>query len=496
MKKIIVALLLLCMLTSLFSACAEKKPTDETANPGASDVTNAPAETEAYPNVPQDVTYDGYSFRTLSCLCDVIKFVDFKNDNTDYDIVNEAIFRRNSEIEQLLDIVIEAHEESGNVFTTGIGTMIMRQDFTAGESLYDLCGLSTWHAASSAYNGFLTDLKTVPYLDLNQSWWDQRANIDLAIQGKMYYTNGDIGITDNLATHCILFSKTIANEKKIDDLYDLVLEGKWTWDKFEGYIRSVSENLDGNDVMDEFDRYGLLCWNDAFQASFGGTRSKIGSVNQETGALELTLYNDKTSTLAERITGIFFDNDYALQCYSSKYSAKVSNAGGMISLFAKGQGLFVTTMFRILPDLRNEDMDFGILPYPKYDETQTEYGGYVGATYSNMYAIEHFNEDLERTGVITEMLAYLASRYVTPAYYEQTLKGREVRDERDIPCLEIIFANRSFDPGIHYEVGGYTGKLTDMMKAMTNQFEQISKAFETAAQRKIEHLNEKFAEAS
>ncbi|MBQ4298530.1 MAG: hypothetical protein II771_09560, partial [Clostridia bacterium] len=62
MKKIIVALLLLCMLTSLFSACAEKTPTDETANPGASDVTNAPAETEAYPNIPQDVTYDGYSF--------------------------------------------------------------------------------------------------------------------------------------------------------------------------------------------------------------------------------------------------------------------------------------------------------------------------------------------------------------------------------------------------------------------------------------------------
>ena len=494
MKKLIAILLLLCMLTALLSACAEKKPTDgtDTAVPG--DSTGEPAETEARPNVPEGVKYDSYSFRILTCLGDYITFNDFKNENIDYDIVNEAIFRRNSEVEQLLDIVIETHEESGSVFSTGIGTTIMRQDFTAGESLYDLCGLSTWHAAAAAFNGHLTDLKSVPYLDLSQPWWDQRTNIDLGIGGKMYYTTGDIGITDNLATHCILFSKTLAKEKNITDLYDLVLDGKWTWDKFEGYVRTVSEDLDGNDVMNEYDRYGLLCWNDAFQASFGGTRSKIASVNQDTGALELTLYSDKTSGFAARITDLFFDGKYAFHCNSSVNSPKVTAAGGMISLFAKEQGLFFTTIFRILPDLRNEEMNFGILPYPKFDETQEEYGGYVSATYSHMYAVEHFNDELERTGVITEMLAYLASRYVTPAYYEQTLKGREVRDERDIPCLEIIFANRSFDPGVFYELGKYTGQLTSMMKAMVNKFEQIYKAYETSAQRKLDSLNEKFSQ--
>ncbi len=495
MKKLIAILLLLCMLTALLSACAENKPQPgPSETDGTEAVVTSPTETAERPDLP-NVKYDSYTFRTLSLLCDVIKFNDFSNENTDYDIVDEAIFRRNSEVEQTLDVVIDSQFLSGNVFSTGIGTETMRKDYAAGESLYDLCGLSTWHAAASAFNGFLTDLKSVPHLDLSHSWWDQRANLDLGIGGKMYYTTGDIGITDNLATHCILFSKTLAREKNITDLYDLVLDGKWTWDKFEGYVRTVSEDLDGNDVMDENDRYGLLCWNDGFQASFGGTRSKIATVDPETGAMKLTLYNDMTSTLAERVTNLFFDNKYALHCNSTANSSKVSAAGGMIGLFAKEQGLFVTTMFRILPDLRNEEMDFGILPYPKYNEEQEEYGGYVGATYSNMYAIEHFNPDLERTGVVTELLAYLASRYITPAYYEQTLKGREVRDERDIPCLEIIFANRSFDPGILYELGGYTGQLTSMMKAMVNKFEQICKAYETAATRKLENLNEKFAEA-
>jgi hypothetical protein len=308
----------------------------------------------------------------------------------------------------------------------------------------------------------------------------------------MFFSKGDMGITDNLATHCIIFSKPLAEEHNINDISDLVLNNKWTWDKFDEYARTVSEDLNGDDVMTEYDRFGLLCWNDAFQASFGGSRAKIAGVNAETGDFELTIYSDRTTSIATRITDLFFDAKYSINTHSNAWSNKVTAVGGMLGMFANGQGLFATTIFRNIPQLRDSEIDFGIIPYPMFDSTQGEYGGYVSATYSNMYCVELHNQDLERTGAITEYIAYTSKNYVTPAYYEQTLKGREARDEESIKCLEIIFANRSFDAGVFYEIGGYTGSLTEMMKINRNNFETIYKIARKQAETKITTINEAF----
>ncbi len=499
MKKLTAVLLLVCVLLPLVVSCGAKTPPAVTTDaPGAAVTTEPavtdPAVTTEYPDIPKELDYDSYEFVILTCLADSIVFNDFSDQNADYDVVNEAIFKRNSDVENTLNIVIDNAVVSGSVFSGGVGTTTLRQDYAAGESQYDLCGISTWHATACATSGYLLDLNEVPYIDLSRSWWDQRANIDLGIQGKMFFSNGDIGITDNLATHCVLFSKAIAEEKNITDIYDLVLENKWTWDKFEEYVHLVSEDLNGDDVMTEMDRFGLLCWNDAFQASFGGARSKLGGISEETGDFILTMYSDRNSALATRICNLCFDSRYAINTTATLYSSKVSAVGGMMGMFTNGQGLFATTIFRNVPQLRDMEMDFGIIPYPMYDNVQGEYGGYVSATYSNMYSVELHNEDLERTGAITEYIAYTSKNYVTPAYYEQTLKGRDARDEESIKCLEIIFANRSFDPGVFYEVGSLTGTLTNMMKSLTNNFDRIYNSARRMSENKINEINNKFKE--
>ena len=163
-------------------------------------------------------------------------------------------------------------------------------------------------------------------------------------------------------------------------------------------------------------------------------------------------------------------------------------------MFPNGQALFLTTLFNNLILLRDSDMDYGIIPLPMYDEAQGEYGGYVGPTYSSFWAIETFVEDLERTGIITELLAYESMNHLTPAYYDYTLKGREVRDDESVECLEIICANRSYDPGILYEIGGYTGKLTEMMKSNVNTFQKIYNAAQRAANLGVKLVNDKLVD--
>jgi len=234
----------------------------------------------------------------------------------------------------------------------------------------------------------------------------------------------------------------------------------------------------------------MLCWNDAFQASFGGARSKICSVNADTGALEISMWSDRNAAVAERITTLCFDRLHSIN--TSAVAGVSTNIGGQLVMFGNGQGLFCTTIFKNVPQLRDVEMDFGIIPYPLYDSEQTEYGGYVSATYSNMYSVEYYNNELERTGVVTEVLACLSRKHVTPAYYEHTLKGREARDEESIKCLDIIFANRSFDPGVFYGVGGYTGSLTDMMKSLSNRFQSIYETSKRPASIKVKNINKSY----
>ena len=491
MKRHISLFLAILMLTCAFASCGTGTPAVTTEPPasvttdGTTTVTDPPV-TTIYPDIPEELDYEQYEFKIFVNVHST-EYSDFDLENAGYDVVNEAAFKRNTIVEETLNITITPDHVSGSAFSGGPGEVQMRKDYTAAESSYDLLSIGAWHGPNVAQNGYGLNLYEVPYIDLTQPWWDQRANSDLGIGGKMFFTTGDIGLKDNLATHCILFSKTVAEDKGITDIYDLVIDRKWTWDKFEEYTRMVSDDLNGDDIMNVNDMFGLLCWNDAFQSSFGAARTGIGMVN-DNEELELTLYSDRNSALADRICGLMFDTTVSLN-HMNQTEMKSNEI--ITTMFPNGQALFLTTLFNNIVLLRDMDMDFGIIPLPMYDESQGEYGGYVGPTYSSFWAIEAFVEDLERTGIVTELLAYESMMILTPAYYEYTLKGRDVRDGESIECLEIIFANRSYDPGILYNIGGYTGKLTNMMKSGVNTFQNIYKSAERAANVAIKNVNKK-----
>ncbi len=493
MKKIFALIFAALMLCGSFVGCAEEPPAPDT-EPPATVTTDAPVVTDppvttVYPDIPEEVDYESYQFNIFVNVHST-NYSDFDLENPGYDVVNEAAFKRNMLVEETLNISIVPFFQSGSAFKTGPGSEIMGKDYTAGDSSYDLCSIGAWQGPVVAQNKYAMNLYEVPYIDLERPWWDQRAASDLGIGGKMYFTTGEIGLKDNLATHCIVFSKSLAEEKGIKDIYELVLSRKWTWDKFEEYTRMVSEDVNGDDVMDINDRFGLLCWNDAFQASFGAARTGIGMVNDE-GLLELTLYSERNNDLANRICELMFDKNVSLNHINQ---TGIESSTIISTMFPNGQALFLTTLFNNLILLRDSDMDYGIIPLPMYNEEQGEYGGYVGPTYSSFWAIETYVEDLDRTGIVTELLAYESMQLLTPAYYEYTLKGREVRDDESIECLEIIFANRSYDPGILYEIGGYTGKLTNMMKSNVNTFQQIYNMSERAANIGIKQVNNKLVD--
>ncbi|MBQ1934414.1 MAG: hypothetical protein IIV03_01255 [Clostridia bacterium] len=500
MKRIVALLLVLITAASLFACGGNVTPPAETTDaPDTTPVvTTVPLRyPEDGPNYIPEEAYDGYTYNVLLAGSGIGgKFNDFGDESTGgYLLVSEAIAKRNAKIEDEYDIVIKYNDIFGGGNGDGVGFQAVMEDFIAGESQYAICEVSTYDAAQLAIGDFLYDMNSLPYLDCSQKWWDIDAYEDLTINGRLFFTTGDISCVDNMATHCVLFSKDLAKEQGINvsDVYKAIEEGKWTLDMFINACKNVSGDINGDDKMTVNDRYAVLTWNDALQAAMVGSRIRIATVD-DNGELALTLYSDRSETMIEKFATVFFDANqcfnYTVQLDSTKWDAE------RVKMFDEQRALFNCTVLNTVPKHRDSSLDFGILPYPKYDETQEEYGSYVGATYSVMMCVEKYidDDDIPVIGALTEAIAYESYNIVKPAYYDQTLIGRDVKDEESIVCLDIIFGNRCFDVGIYYRIGTYTNKLTTIMQSRTNRFSSFYKGSENAALKEIEELNKQFAE--
>ena len=85
-----------------------------------------------------------------------------------------------------------------------------------------------------------------------------------------------------------------------------------------------------------------------------------------------------------------------------------------------------SSVFEPVPrDYRAMDTDFGILPYPKLDESQETY--YTLPEITSMMFCVPMTASADYTGIILESLAAESVSSVTHAFYEVCLKGKTVR---------------------------------------------------------------------
>lgn len=96
--------------------------------------------------------------------------------------------------------------------------------------------------------------------------------------------------------------------------------------------------------------------------------------------------------------------------------------------------------------LRDMEIDFGLLPMPKADENQAEYSNSVHSNGTSVSLPITADEDLlDRNCRIIEDLCCESMRYVRPAYYENALEGRYLRDAESGEMLDLILLNVRYD---------------------------------------------------
>ena len=491
MKRTIALLLACAMLCPLFAACGKDTP-DTT-----SDSTTASTEATRDPNAPD---FDADSIGDISGDFNILVSGnyarnDFAAENGEGTAVQNAVYRRNEYMREKFNVNITNEDliKFNSATGSGVGFTKLYTDYISGDKTYDAAMVGTYDVATLAYSGYIHDLNAIENLNLSKSYWDQKANEDLSIGGKMFYTTGDITIIDNMVTNAILFNKDMIKNYGLDNPYTLVEDNEWTLEKFGSLVKAVGEDKDQNGIYDSNDTYGLLTWNDAMLSILGASGEKICSINND--KLELTFYNERVVSLYDMWEDIVFDQAHSYNYQYNNVEGKATPTSSWdearIRMFDSEQALFYTTLLSTVVKHRNSETDFGILPFPKYDSTQKDYGHAVSAFHCAFVCVPTLAAS-PRVGAILEELAYQGKKLLTPAYYDQTLIGQYTRDEESAAMLDLIFATRVYDVGIYYTIGDYKTALSRLY-VTRSALSSLYDANLGQAEKKIDQINQVFA---
>ena len=374
------------------------------------------------------------------------------------DIINESVVERNRLTEEKLNIKIRSIEAPSGCF--GFNTDI-QNSVMAGDNAYDaVCGtVSTIY--NCAVSGLLTNLADIKTLDLSHSWWDQKTRrmFNFGTDSEiLYFANGDINYLDNYASQMLFVNKSLLASLDMEAPYDLVREHKWTFDAMMEMYKNAYTDLNADNKPSMEDRYGFI--------------SNIGVMTRLLPACDMEFFvkqDDGTYTIndSERyVTAL----EKVFNAMTMSPDVYLTGGGEYSEIFRAGRSIFSDDYLWAIRSIAKElEDDYGVVPFPLYDETQTQYLAPVNDMYASAYGVI-VTTDYERAGYILDVMGAFSVDTVTDAVIETTCKIKDVRDEDTVDMLEIIFDGAMYPLDTITRWGDSQGFFLDLMSKKKNNF--------------------------
>jgi len=154
------------------------------------------------------------------------------------------------------------------------------------------------------------------------------------------------------------------------------------------------------------------------------------------GFPKLNIASDRAQDALEKLNALYWNEPGA-------FVYKGATEQDLITLFDGGNLLLLAASLENSTALRENNTEFGILPYPKFDEAQPEYRNTLGDSYTSFLLPN--GSDMELAGMVMEAMASESCKLVVPAFYEVVCKNKVARDEESVKMLELIRETLCFD---------------------------------------------------
>ena len=484
-KKTLPACLLLCAMMTAAVSCGgggdttTTTPVTEAAGNDTAAVTEAVTDDRPALGLPE-ADFGGKPLRILGYELgvDCIHQYDFYYDEASAgDLIADAIHARNMLIEERYNCTIEVTNDKAPASTA-------RNSITAGSDDFDVMELYINNAMSMAMEGMFYNWYDLPTVKMDAPWWDQAIQRDLAMFDKIYVMTGDISVYDEELNYCVYFNKKVANDFDIPDVYQMARDKKWTMAQMYELGKTVAADLNGDGVRDENDRFGILSDSGMSFLFYFTCGNNLVTLDDD-GVPYFTIENQRTFDVCDYLVTFFKDTDNML--WASKCSETWTT---LDRVFMENRNLFRPGSIYDIIYYRNMEHDFGILPYPLYDESQEEYYHLIATHVAPGLTIPATNiEKLDMTCHLLEALAYESRDTVTKAYYDLNLYTKMARDDESGDMLDIIFSTKRYDLGFVFNWGGVKdqlGTFTTNSKSFASLWEAKEKAAEKAMQETLD----------
>ena len=424
------ALLLASILISVLASCGgntAQNPSAETAGGDNAPVTEAVTEEQKPDHLDSLGEYD-FGGKDFNMLVRQSRMSSVMTDEAIGEVYNDAVFNRNSKIAERFNIKFTAMplEDVGATWNKQISSSVM-----ANDGAYDVVMPDYWWGCETG-GYFLNMLDYSSIMDFKQPWWCAGWNDSAEIYGQMYSAVGSLCMDLYSNAICVFFNKNLINGFDMESPYELVDSRKWTVDKMMEMAMQVGGDFNGDGVLNlDDDRYGAFYDLQSGRALFASCGWKTATKTAD-GAYAYEFWGDEFVALYDRIYSIINESDYVAY-----------NSGNAQNAFRTDRLLFLCQGMGVAAALRDMESDFGIVPYPLYNDAQENYITYNFGTF--YLAIPKSASDPEMSAVILEALNAESYNTVKDAYYEVNMKEKFSRDENTQRMLDIIVDTTYFD---------------------------------------------------
>ena len=485
MKKIHLAVfagLLLLVLPAALSCggtspdAGEKSP--ETSGGEAAEAPNPAFGSDDLP----DFDFGGAEIKILANNDITVIHHDFVIEKITGERINDTIFNLNAEIENRFNISLKQFDCG----YTQVSDML-KKSVKASDGAYDIVMITDRYAVRLASEGqYFHYVDDLPYVNLEKPYWDRSLNGCVSIKGKNYYALGACMLPTYDLMGFLVFNKNMHGDLGLENIYQLVRSGKWTFDKFMDMSRDATADLNGDGKMNEEDRFGMITHSGFTYPSFWCVNRAflVAKDNADIPYFNVP-GNESIFNIFEKLHGLV-TSGYEYSVTRNPIKNGTNDQFDTLRMFSGGHGLFASASAFTAQSLNSMETDFGIVPYPAAEEKQPG-EPYLSRLSYSMPLVVPVTADPAMSSAVLEALACAYEKNVIPEYRDVTIQVKVVRDEESAEILEMLFANRVIDMGDSIWYEDVRQKYENMFTKKDNAFQAMTESIQT----KVESLIEK-----
>ncbi len=472
MKRIFCLMLALLMTGSLAS-CGGTAEETEQADSTAEAVETEPETEPTALELLEVKDMGGANYHIFDMNASAGLQVNIPGDELTGELVNDAMINRDSYIEETYNVVLDYTS-----VPVGEGRDALQKLVQAGDPLYNLA-ISTMIDLANLVNGqFLYNMLDLPYMELDQKWYSPLMAESLSLGGAMYITASDLVPSIYQAPCCMFLNLQLYDDYGIDtDIYQLVIDGKWTLDELISIQKNIDRDLNNDGVWtatEDFFGVGLQPTNETATAFLTSANASFFVKDGDTLTLDV---NERAVGIMEKLASFCLDIKWV------DINEVINNC------FKADKALFLQHKLESAGvHLRDMESDYLVLPTPKADEAQEHYISMVSGWCTSFIGVPATAEP-EVTGYITEALARYSNDQMRSLAFDMVYKEKTSRDPRTSEVLDTLFDNLYIDFGLLYNFGGINDIATQAIfqgAPIASSVERKRTAVEKAIEKQIE----------